>query len=165
MISIRYAAIDDFEFFYEIKCEENNIFWTGHDDKPLREELFSFFQTAVKESSQKEKRKIYIVENGKLKIGYLYIIPNGNSFELSSAISQKFQGKGYGKKAIALGLEEGKALGYRKMIGSIREDNIASMKAHIACGVRVTEDYNLVYIPKLNRKVKMYIIEKNLEED
>lgn len=48
------------------------------------------------------------------------------------------------------------------MVGSIREDNVASMKAYTACGVKLTQNYKMVYIPKLNKEVKMYIVEKDI---
>lgn len=43
MVLIRTAKLEDFEFFYELKCEESNVFWTGHESKTDREKLFSFF--------------------------------------------------------------------------------------------------------------------------
>ena len=43
LVSIRNASMDDFEFFYKLKCEDTNIFWTGHDKKPDRECLLSLF--------------------------------------------------------------------------------------------------------------------------
>lgn len=39
--------MDDFEFFYKLKCEDTNIFWTGHDKKPDRECLLSFFKESI----------------------------------------------------------------------------------------------------------------------
>lgn len=163
MVSIRKAALDDFEFFYGMKCEESNIFWTGHGEKPEKNNLFSFFKKTIENGENKESRKIYIIEDDGVKVGHLYIIPDGKKvFDLASAVSAQYQGKGYAKKAISLGLEEGKKLGYTKMIGSIREDNIASMKAYTACGVKITDEYKMVYIPKLDKEVKMYIVEKEL---
>lgn len=162
MVSIREATLEDFEFFYEMKCEDVNIFWTGHAEKPNRDNLYSFFKKTVENAQDKSARKIYIIEDAAEKVGHLYIIPDGEVFDLASAICSRYQGKGYAKKAIALGLEEGKKLGYKKMVGSIREDNIASMKAYSACGVKITDEYRMVYIPQLNKEVKMYIVEKEL---
>ncbi len=99
------------------------------------------------------------------KVGHIYIIPdkeNPDIFEFAMAISEMFQGKGYGKATIRLGLEEGKKLGYKKMTVSIREDNIASLKACAACGVETNDKYHSVFIPKLNREVKMFYAEKDL---
>lgn len=115
MVSIRNASMDDFEFFYKLKCEDTNIFWTGHDKKPDRECLLSFFKESIERANDSNSRKIYIIEDDGLKVGHLYIIPEEeNIFELSTAVLEKCWGKGYAKKAIALGLEEGKTLGFKK---------------------------------------------------
>ena len=162
MVSIRLANYDDFEFYLQIKSEDNNIFWTGHDKKPDRTAIQKFFYSTI-EDKNKNARKIYIVEVNNERCGYLYLIPDGDCFDLASSISEKFQGRGFGKKAIALGLEEGRKLGYKKMVGSIREDNIASLKAYSSLNVRVTQDYKMVFIPKLGKEVKMFTVEKILD--
>ncbi len=159
MISIRLAEYKDFEFFYELKSEDFNIFWTGGSSKPEKNNLRKFFYDAIDNAEKTENRKIFIVENeDRFKVGHLYIRPNGEEFELAVAIVQKYGGKGYAKEAIKLGLEEGRHLGFKRMITSIREDNIASMKAYTACGVKVLDDYKEVFIPKLGKNVKMYIV-------
>lgn len=159
MLSIRLAEKEDFEFFYKLKSEDFNIFWTGGESKPDRENLKEFFFDAVDNADKSGTRKIYIIEN-KLgeKVGHLYIIPDGDNFELACAVLHEFGGCGYGKKAIKLGLEEGKRLGFKRMVSCIREDNIASMKAYTACGIKVLENFKEKFIPRLGKKVKMYVI-------
>ena len=162
-VSIRTGEIEDFPFFYDLKCQESNIFWTGHDEKPDRENLYRFFRGAVEHAGERQSRKIYIVEADGTKVGHLYLIPEADGcFELAIAISEAVWGRGYGKRAIALGLEEGKRLGFRKMTGSVREDNGASMKAFRACGVTILPAYTMTEIPRLGRKVKMFKMEKEL---
>lgn len=102
------------------------------------------------------------MEDGGVPVGHLYLIPEweNNSFELAPGISEKHRGKGYARQAIALGLETGSKYGLSKLHTSIREDNAASMKAFAACGVKVLEEYRLVYIPKLDKEVKMFFVEK-----
>lgn len=159
MLTIRLAEKSDFDFFYNLKSEDFNIFWTGGEKKPNRNNLKEFFYKAIDEADNKETRKIYIVENeDNEKVGHLYILPDGDEYDLPCAISSDYAGRGYAKQAIRLGLEEGKRLGFKRMVGSIREDNIASMKAYTACGVKVLGDYKEVFIPKLEKTVKMYIV-------
>lgn len=43
------------------------------------------------------------------------------------------------------------------MISSIREDNIASMKVYTACGVKIMEQYKMVFIPRLDKEVRMLL--------
>ena len=33
-IEIIEANLDFFDFFYDIKSEEDNIYWSGHEEKP-----------------------------------------------------------------------------------------------------------------------------------
>lgn len=162
MVTIRLAENKDFDFFFELKSEEFNVFWTGGEDKPQKEKLKLFFDSVVKNASDVASRKIYIIENEEGdRVGHLYIIPNGEEYDLATAICSKHGGHGYAKQAIKLGLEQGKKLGFKRMVGSIREDNIASMKAYTSCGVVVTDKYKEVYIPKLGKNVKMYIVYYN----
>lgn len=108
---------------------------------------------------KKSTRKIYIIENEeRKKVGHLYILPNGEEFDLPCAILSDFGGRGYAKQAIKLGLEEGRRRGFKRMVGSIREDNITSMKAYTFCGVEVLDEYREVFIPKLGKNVKMYVV-------
>lgn len=109
MIELRLATLDDFDFFYELKCEDSNIFWTGHGEKPKRENLYSFFENAVEQAEKPDARKIFIVENGGTPVGHLYVIPDlqNNSFELAPAILERYCGHGYARKAIELGLQIG----------------------------------------------------------
>lgn len=162
MVQIRLAELADFDFFYDLKCEESNIYWTGHGSKPARENLFSFFSKAIEQAGEKEARKMYIIEDDDQKVGHLYIIPMGEYFELATAISEKYQRKGYARKAIMLGMEEGKRMGFTKMRDAIREDNVASMRAYKACGVTVLDEYRMMYIPQLGKEIKMYYMEKDL---
>ena len=130
------------------------------------EGLRDFFYAAVDKACNKETRKIYIIENEKNeKVGHLYILPKGDEYDLPCAILSNFCGRGYAKQAIKLGLEEGRRLGFKKMVGSIREDNIASMKAYTACGIKILDKYKDVFIPKLGKKVKMYTAIYNYEDD
>lgn len=75
MIGIRLAELNDFDFFYDLKCEDSNVFWTGHGEKPKRDNLLCFFTKAVENADESEARKIYIVEDDGMKVGHLYITP------------------------------------------------------------------------------------------
>lgn len=54
MLSIRLATKEDFDFFYELKSEDFNIFWTGGGTKPEKENLRNFFYTAVDRADEKK---------------------------------------------------------------------------------------------------------------
>lgn len=162
MIKIRLAEMEDFEFFYNLKCEKLNIFWTGHKEKPERENLHKFFVNAVNNAVKKETRKIFIIENDNDKVGHIYIIPDENNdvFAVSIALSENYVGHGYAKKAIELGFEIGIGYGYKKAIAFIREDNIRSINSFTSSGFKLSNYYEMRYIPNLEKEVKMFIFEK-----
>lgn len=119
---LRKAEKSDFEFFYKIKSEETNIFWTGWDKKPEYASLLDWFNKVIDESVLPNKKKIYIAEEsiggGYSPIGYLYIIPLDDKlfeYEEAVAISEHFSGQGYGKKLIKMGLEEARKIGFKRV--------------------------------------------------
>ena len=91
---IRKARREDFEFFYTIKCEEDNLYWCGYREKPVRDDLHAFWKRYVstdKESAvedtdnmrgaflHNERREIYIVQEEDRSVGYLYIDYSANA--------------------------------------------------------------------------------------
>lgn len=94
MIGIRLAELKDFDFFYDLKCEDSNVFWTGHGEKPKRENLLSFFIKAIENADRSDARKIYIVEDDGMRVGHLYITPE-NSGGSTLNLQQQYR-KGIG---------------------------------------------------------------------
>ena len=100
---LRKAEKSDFDFFYKIKSEETNIFWTGWDKKPEYVSLLNWYNKVIDESILPDKKKIFIAEKshgGYTPIGYLYIIPLDDKlleYEEAVAVSEHFSGQGYGK--------------------------------------------------------------------
>ncbi len=96
-------------------------------------------------------------------VGHIYIEPSGSDvFDIPMAISEKYWGHGYGKAAARLALEEARSLGFRRFVGKIREDNTASLHAYASLGITFSGDYEMHYIPKLNKEVKMLHLYKDL---
>ena len=168
MTTIRLAGPEDFEFFYQLKCEDSNIFWTGHDRAPDYDGLKNFFDNILSHQSEDNVRKIYIIMDENIPVGQIYLNPEPphpsgvRVLDIPCAVSEKHWGKGYAKQAIQLAFDEAKRLGSHKLRGSIREDNLASMRAYIACGAKVLDEYKNVFIPGVGQEVKMFIVEKDL---
>jgi len=165
MITLRLAEPLDFEFFFALKSEPSNIFWTGHSSPPDRVGLKAFFDDILAKHYNDTTRKCYIIENDGVSVGCVYLDPSQDhlrEFDFAVAISEKYQGRGYAKEAIALGLDFCKKMGMTKLVGKIREDNTASLRAYTACGIIVKDEYELVFVPGLNREVKMFRVEKEL---
>lgn len=161
-MELRKITKNDIEFFYNMKCDPYNIFWTGWDSKPKYENIVNFINDCIKNENNVEHRKIYIVfDDDNKPSGYMYIVPDGKDIcDIPVAVVPG--SKVNAKYIIEKGLEIVKEMGFKKMIGYIREDNVFSLKAYKSNGVQITDEYIEKYIPMLNRKVKMYKTIKNL---
>lgn len=161
---IRKAVREDFEFFFAIKSEEDNLFWCGYKDKPVRENLLAFWNRYVLDDmelesySEEGSREIYIVQEEDYPVGYLYIdYISDKEAELSIGISITKSGKGYGTKAIreAVALLNAAEL---SAIAYIREDNDKSKKLFTKAGLHRTNEYREMILPfgEYDKSIKLY---------
>lgn len=150
------AELSEFDKFYKLKIEENNIYWTGWSDRPNYDNLKKFYSEVINNLKTIKDRRIYLAYEDDKCIGYIYVdYVDEETFALSPAISSEVQGKGFGKELIGLGIKEGLNLGYKKMEAYIREDNIASIKCFEFNGAHKTNIYRNQYIENQNKEVKM----------
>lgn len=155
-MKLRLASMEDFDVFYEIKKEDFNLFWTGHETEPDREKLKKFFEENIKNAGKHDARKIYILLCNNTKIRYGYLDPSGQDCEWSVALKEEYSGKGHGKESLKLAMETAKKMQFIHMTAFVREDNTASLKMFSSCGFVRTKEYQKVYIPGLGTQVKMY---------
>lgn len=157
-ISVRKAAEPDFDFFYSIKCDEDNIYWAGHTLPPPREGLFGFFSSNIQNQDVLNKRTIFIVEelSDGQRVGYLYLDPiETGSAEISIGIMQAFSGQGYGRQAVCELCDLVYGLGFKKIYAMVREDNLRSQSMFHHAGFEKTHSFRLQYIQNLNKEIKM----------
>lgn len=162
-ISIRKAAAVDFDFFYSIKCEEDNIYWAGHTLPPTHENLFSFFFTNTQNQDVRLKRTIFIVEDKKdnKRVGYLYLDPLETDFaEISVGIMQAFSCQGFGRQAVSKLCELAYGFGFKSIYAMVREDNLRSQKMFQHAGFEKTGSSRLQFIQNLNKEINMLEFEK-----
>lgn len=170
---IRKARREDFNFFYAVKCEEDNLYWCGYREKPVRENLLAFWNKYVSEDGRDEpaesdetaagrpcgeRREIYIVQEENHPVGYLYIDYSANEkAELSVGISSMESGNGYGTKAVREAVEYLQAMKL-SAVGYIREDNDKSQALVRRAGLIRTEEYKEMLLPcgKQHKLVKLY---------
>ncbi|MBU9723457.1 MULTISPECIES: GNAT family N-acetyltransferase [Bacillaceae] len=156
MVELQLAKIDDFNFFYEIKANKENMYWSGHENLPKYENLMNFFNETVKNQQMDLHRKIYIIMSNQLKCGYVYLDPiDKETASVSIAVIDKHSGKGLGRRALKRLLQIAKNSGYQSILAEIREDNVRSHKLFTSIGFKQTGDYHLSHIENLNKKLKM----------
>lgn len=148
-ISIRKASDKDFDFFYKLRCEYTNIFWTGHSKPPEYQKLKEWYDKTLSDGH----KIIYIASYSCQDIGYLYLdIIKNNLVEIAIGISEDFQGKGLGYYV----LNE-----FCKMILNdynkpeinawIFESNEASKRIFTKNGFYPTKERRKVFFPLKNR--------------
>ena len=157
------VSADDFEFYYLMKCEKENIYWSGFKSAPDKEKLHTWFMQKVDQFKVKDSYKLYImlatIDQNYTKVGYLSLYPSCNCkdcCEISIGVSSSYTGKGIGTKAIRRAIEESAKLGYRKIFAYIRKDNGRSQAAFTKAGFILTEKSKEVFFENINRNVEMW---------
>lgn len=153
---LRLIELKDIDAFYELKADPSNVFWTGWKNLPEYSNIKKFVENVINNLKTIQDRRIYVAEDNGEIIGYVYIdYVNEDTFHLSPAVHSKYQGKGYGKELIGLGLKEGLRLGYKNMEAYIREDNVVSQKCFEYNGAHKTDTYQNKYIENQEKEIKM----------
>ncbi|MDI7218269.1 GNAT family N-acetyltransferase [Leptospira santarosai] len=94
------ATLDNFDDYFELRCDENNIFWTGHEKAPNYEKLKSWYIQNI----QRSDRLFFLFYVQKRIIGYLYadfVNEKQDSIEIGYGVHLRLNGKGYGTKIIS----------------------------------------------------------------
>ena len=126
------ATPEDFIYYFELRCDEHNVLWTGHKDSPDRESLKSWYNENLK---KKDRYFFLFFEDNTLSdvIGYLYmdvVGEKGNTIDTGHGVHSKHGGKGYGTKIIQFALHYAKdnLLFVNQFQGWIASDNLGSIK-------------------------------------
>lgn len=125
MLYLKEASIEDFEFYYSLKSEKSAVYWSGFPNKPDYNNLNDFWHKLLE--NKQNNRKIFILFEDSLPLGYIQTIEDDTGIELAMGIVEAARGKGYGAAVINLAVQR---CGVGKTLFSyVREDNIASIKS------------------------------------
>jgi len=131
-IIIRLATAADFPALFMLRCEENNINWTGSAGCPQRQKIEDRLSDQIKDPNE----ILLAADLGRCLISYAHVhIINETLVETAIAVSGSFSGRGLGRaiiKNIAKGMHL-KNSGIR-INAWIFPENQASVKAHEAAG-------------------------------
>lgn len=144
-LSLRTATKNDFPAFFRIKCDLENIAWTGHRAPPDWTTLAAWFNQHLAEGSSKE---IYMAEVAGRTVGYAYADRHGNVIETSLAVEKSQTGKGWAREILRqlcrLLSRETEA---PRIEAWIYPENIGSIRAHEAAGYRPVSDRGIRSVP------------------
>lgn len=152
----------DFEDFYILRVDEENIYWTGYDKKPDKDALKSWYLNQLKRSD----RLLFIFRSDECiePVGYLYLDIVGedhNIIETGHGVNSKYKGHGLGTKIIKFALDYSKSelTFIDEVHGWILENNIGSIKNVLNNGYDETNEKKIVYMKNLKefKTFKKYI--------
>lgn len=149
------ATLEDYDFYYNLKCEKTNIYWSGFLTRPDYDGFKDWYENNV----IKNKISFYFITHNNLKVGAIYyrIIDENHCNYLGLAVTEKVEGRGIGTLAVSKFLEHIRRTYPKcKIIDvNIRIDNFASQKVHEKLGFRKTGETEDVYLESEGKNIAM----------
>ncbi|MFN0042817.1 MAG: GNAT family N-acetyltransferase [Alphaproteobacteria bacterium] len=130
-VTLNPAEPGDFAAFFRIKCDIDNIVWSGHDRPPSWPGLESWFQ---RHEAGGTGRRIFIARCAGRAVGYVYVDDRGTHFEATIGVASGEAGRGLGRgilKEMARVCADGAG---RPVEAWIFPENTASVRAFEAAG-------------------------------
>lgn len=149
------STMEDYEFYYNLKCEESNIYWSGYTKKPDYNNFKQWYMDNV--ISKRISFFIILYNNEKVGAIYFNMIDDSYCNYLGLAITERVQGRGIATLAV-LKFFEYIRKNYPKCmtIGFyIRLDNLASQKIHAKLGCTKTDKIEERYLESEEKNIIM----------
>lgn len=153
-IALFEASLEDFQFFYELKCGKSDIYWQGFTSKPNREKLLHCFKSRLGSinTTPVGSKCIYIIriresKDCSVNVGYVQFTVAECAVEIAISIIESMQGKGIGRAASKLALNMALSR-CDEVYVRIRDDNVASWTCFQHIGFVKTEEYVKIAYPE-----------------
>jgi RimJ/RimL family protein N-acetyltransferase len=132
MLVAKKARDVDFEYYYTLKSDKENIKWTGHSSAPERTKIHNWY---IKNISR-EDRLFFLFKLNQECVGYLYmdyVDGNNTILEISLGVHSHQVGNGYGTEIIKFAIEKAKnELSNIEFLEAwIAEENLGSIKTFL----------------------------------
>ncbi len=125
VVEIKKADLNDFDFFYQIKTNPDNMYWCGYKNIPRKSNLLAFWEKNIGEARKNQNRMVYMITYNSDNVGYIYLDTLFNKkYEVSIAVIDMYSGLKIASNALTLILKE---LKYGTIIANIRHDNFRSI--------------------------------------
>lgn len=150
----------DFGAFYQLKRDEENILWTGHQQYPSKNTLKVWFLNQL----SRVDRLIFIVKSKEempLTLGYFYLDFKGvhnESVEISLGVHSDYKGRGIGTQIIKYAIHyiTCNALQVQKVEAWVADENLGSIKTFVRNGFNKTVENKSVFFEGFNKEMIMY---------
>lgn len=147
---LKIATIEDFEFYAKIKSETTNLKWSGHSISASRDKMKEIFRELL----SRKNRITYLCKVADEFVGYIYVDQLGEELiELSFAISEQYEGRGFATKFLLKVIEKYKS---KTIITHVLENNNASIRVHEKIGFKKTNEYKEMFVDTFQKKIKLY---------
>lgn len=141
--------------FYKLRCDENNIRWSGHITPPFKGILDKFVEQCIHD----QNRFVFLAYNDVNEcIGYVYcdVDDNQKVIESSYGVYYTYNGQGYGTQIIEFSNRYGKLLGMQDHIAWVSEHNIASNRVFQKNGFVKSNEVEIRKLPLLGGEHKFF---------
>ena len=144
-LTLHPATVDDFAQFFRLRCDVENIFWSGFDSPPAWIDLAEWYNRQLAPDSGKT---IYVAEVAGRIVGYAYANWRDDTVETALAVDQAETGKGWGREILRqlCSILSGAAVS-SPIEAWIFPQNVASTKAHEAAGYRFNKERGTRTVP------------------
>jgi len=119
----------DYENYYLIRSEKENLFWTGYDKPPHKERFFNWFIDRIAD----QQKHLYLLFDNKVCVGSLNVDFYNDYVAIGYSTITKYTGKGYATYLVGESIRmvnEAKKRNpeLKKIIAWINEQNKASKR-------------------------------------
>lgn len=145
----------DFEDFYKIKSDAENVRWSGFLNAPDRSNLRKWFSEQMKNP----QREIFLVflENESHAVAFFYIdYSEKNAFYTASGVLGAFTRRGIGTWMMQECDRIAVKKGYNTHVVLVSEFNIGSARRFEKLGYTKTSEYEIRDVPLAGGKQKFY---------
>lgn len=98
--------------------------------------------------------RFYLLRQDEKIIGFMNFCEKSKSvISIAPEIKVEFRNRGYATKALTIAYSLAKAMGFKAIVGGIREDNLASQKLHEKLGFELVQKF----INKNQKEMRLYI--------
>lgn len=88
---LREVEESDYENYYLIRSEKENLFWTGYDKPPHKERFFNWFKDRIAD----QQKHLYLLFDTKVCVGSLNVDFYNDYVAIGYSTVTKYKGKGY----------------------------------------------------------------------
>jgi RimJ/RimL family protein N-acetyltransferase len=87
----------DYENYYFIRSEKENLFWTGYNEPPHKENFFNWFKDRIVD----QQKHLYLLFDDEVCVGSLNIDFYNDYVAIGYSTITRFKGKGYATYLVA----------------------------------------------------------------